>query len=100
MELPPPCFSAVLRPRAAIPQLEAGYPELLRWRDEIHAAHADLHLCGFGWKGIGINDMVKEACRMAHRIGTGVTATKPGRGQRGLLLTSARKLGRTARRAG
>ncbi|ADW16818.1 protoporphyrinogen oxidase [Desulfobulbus propionicus DSM 2032] len=75
MELPPPCFSAVLRPRAAIPQLEAGYPELLRWRDEIHAAHADLHLCGFGWKGIGINDMVKEACRMAHRIGTGVTAT-------------------------
>jgi oxygen-dependent protoporphyrinogen oxidase len=70
MELPPPCFSAVLRPSARIPQLEGGYTALLRWRDAVHAAHADLHLCGFGWRGIGINDMVKEAQRMAQRIGT------------------------------
>jgi oxygen-dependent protoporphyrinogen oxidase len=68
MELPPPSFSAVLRPRAGIPQLEGGYPGLLAWRDEVHAAHSNLHLCGFGWKGIGINDMVKEARRMALRI--------------------------------
>lgn len=68
MELPPPSFSAVLRPRAAIPQLEAGYTGLLAWRDGVHAAHPGLHLCGFGWKGIGINDMVKEARRMALRI--------------------------------
>lgn len=73
MELPPPCFSAVLRPRAGIPQLEAGYTDLLRWRETVHAAHPDLHLCGFGWKGIGINDMVKEAQRMAQRIAAGTT---------------------------
>jgi oxygen-dependent protoporphyrinogen oxidase len=39
----------------------------------VHAAHPDLHLCGFGWKGIGINDMVKEAQRMAQRIAAGTT---------------------------
>jgi oxygen-dependent protoporphyrinogen oxidase len=70
MELPPPAYAAVLRPRAGIPQLEAGYTGLLRWRHEIHAAHPDLHLCGFGWKGIGINDMIKEARRIAGIICT------------------------------
>lgn len=74
MTLPPPVYSAVLRPRAGIPQLEAGYTGLLRWRSEIEAAHPDLHLCGFGWKGIGINDMIKEARRIAGAIGTQATA--------------------------
>lgn len=70
MELPPPTFATVLRPRSAIPQLEAGYIDLLAWRQQLHAVHADLHLCGFGWKGIGINDMVKEAARVAREICT------------------------------
>jgi len=70
MELPPPAYAAVLRPRSGIPQLEAGYTGLLRWRSEIHAAHPDLHLCGFGWKGIGMNDMIKEARRIAGRVAT------------------------------
>ncbi|MCL1981124.1 MAG: protoporphyrinogen oxidase [Proteobacteria bacterium] len=73
MALPRPSYAAVLRPRAGIPQLEAGYTGLLRWRGEIQAAHPDLHLCGFGWKGIGINDMVKEARRIAGAIGTPAT---------------------------
>ena len=71
MELPePPCFTAVLRPRSGIPQLEEGYTGLLAWRNSTHAAHANLHLCGFGWKGIGINDMTKEARQVALRICT------------------------------
>jgi oxygen-dependent protoporphyrinogen oxidase len=66
----PPCFTSVLRPRSGIPQLEEGYTDLLEWRNGIHAAHANLHLCGFGWKGIGINDMTKEAWQVALRIQT------------------------------
>ena len=68
MELPPPIYTKVLRPNAGIPQLEDGYLRLLAWRETIHQAHPDLHLCGFGWKGIGINDMVKEARKMVDRV--------------------------------
>ena len=68
MELPPPLYAKVLRPVAAIPQLEAGYARLLAWREDLHRSHPNLHLCGFGWNGIGINDMVKEAHRMADRM--------------------------------
>ncbi|WP_319587601.1 protoporphyrinogen oxidase [uncultured Desulfobulbus sp.] len=70
MELPPPSFTAVLRPRCGIPQLEEGYTGLLAWRHTLQAAHADLHLCGFGWKGIGLNDMIKEARHIAGMICT------------------------------
>ena len=66
----PPCFTRVLRPRSGIPQLEEGYTALLAWRNSVHATHANLHLCGFGWKGIGINDMTKEAWKVAIRIRT------------------------------
>jgi oxygen-dependent protoporphyrinogen oxidase len=69
IELPePPVFSRVLRPKYGIPQLEAGYPALLEWRRQIHAENTHLHLCGFGWQGIGINDMHKQAWEMAKRI--------------------------------
>ncbi len=70
MPLPePPCFARVLRPPAGIPQLEAGHTELLAWRDQAQARHPTLHICGFGWIGIGINDMIKEACQVAERLG-------------------------------
>ncbi len=72
MALPEPNFTAVLRPRSGIPQLEAGYTELLAWRQRVQAADDRLHLCGFGWKGIGINDMTKEARKVALRIGAQV----------------------------
>ncbi|WP_446009990.1 protoporphyrinogen oxidase [Candidatus Electrothrix sp.] len=72
IELPdPPVFSRVLRPKYGIPQLEEGYPALLDWRQKIHAENNNLHLCGFGWQGIGINDMHKQAWEMAKRILTG-----------------------------
>ena len=69
IDLPkPPSFARVLRPPGGIPQLEAGYPSLLAWRKDLHADQPNLHVCGFGWKGIGINDMAKEAWVAAKRI--------------------------------
>jgi oxygen-dependent protoporphyrinogen oxidase len=70
MHLPPPIYSAVLRPSAGIPQLERGYTDLLDWRQTVHTTHPDLRCCGFGWKGIGINDMIKEARQMAEALCT------------------------------
>jgi len=73
IDLPePPVFSRVLRPRSGIPQLEEGYPGLLAWRRTLHESNENLHLCGFGWQGIGINDMHKEAWKVAKRILTGL----------------------------
>ena len=69
IDLPePPVFSRVLRPESGIPQLEEGYPGLLAWRKRLHENQENLHLCGFGWQGIGINDMHKEAWKVARRI--------------------------------
>ncbi len=68
MELPAPSYARVLRPGGTIPQLERGYPALLDWYEKLHKQLDDLHVCGFGWKGIGINDMTKEAWRIAERI--------------------------------
>ena len=70
MHLPPPIYSAVLRPSAGIPQLERGYTELLCWRQTVHDTLPDLRCCGFGWKGIGINDMIKEARQVAEALCT------------------------------
>lgn len=68
MHLPEPCFSAVLRPRSGIPQFEAGYTQLREWREQILASMPGFAICGFGWNGIGLNDMVKEAFRLARAI--------------------------------
>lgn len=69
MHLPDaPVFTQMLRPSSGIPQLEEGYTRLLRWREEIQGRHTGLHICGFGWKGIGINDMIKEAGKIAANI--------------------------------
>ncbi len=64
----PPVFSRVLRPESGIPQLEEGYPALLGWRKKMHEEYDNFHICGFGWQGIGINDMHKEAWKVAKRI--------------------------------
>jgi protoporphyrinogen/coproporphyrinogen III oxidase len=70
MSLPPsPGFSTVLRTESGIPQPEEGFTELLAWRRRLEESEPCLHVCGFGWKGIGINDMTKEAWRIARRIG-------------------------------
>ncbi len=66
MHLPEkPRFTAVLRPEAAIPQPEEGYLPLLAWREALKQQHSNLHLLGFGWNGIGLNEMVREAKLLA-----------------------------------
>ena len=71
IDLPePPCFTKVLRPRHGIPQLELGYPKLLDWRNLLAEQNRGLHVCGFGWEGIGINDMTKTAQQVAKAIAT------------------------------
>lgn len=62
LELPkPPCYSRVLRSRHSIPQLEMDHPRLLAWLENLTNEVTGLGVCGFGWKGIGMNDMMKDA---------------------------------------
>jgi oxygen-dependent protoporphyrinogen oxidase len=63
-----PVFARVLRSNWGIPQLEAGYPALLKWRDQLMEEQPGLFIHGFGWEGIGINDMIKSANRVAEGI--------------------------------
>lgn len=62
IELPePPLFVKVLRPEHGIPQLEMDHPRLLAWRQAMERDFFGLNICGFGWDGIGMNDMIKSA---------------------------------------
>ena len=70
----PPDFTRVLRPAHGIPQLEIGYPDLLQWRNTLVRKNSGLHVCGFGWEGIGINDMTKAARQVAAAIAAGTAA--------------------------
>ena len=72
-----PVYARVLRSGGAIPQLERNYPALLAWRREFLAARPGLHICGFGWEGIGLNDMMKRATRVAEEI-----LSSAGRGEK------------------
>ncbi|MDA8165577.1 MAG: protoporphyrinogen oxidase, partial [Desulfobacteraceae bacterium] len=72
----PPRFHRVLRPAMGIPQPELGHPALLRWRREREQASAGLAICGFGWDGIGINDMAKSAKQAAQAV---AGQSSPGR---------------------
>ncbi len=69
MVLPePPVFTEVLRSSGAIPQLEMDHPALLEWRRAIEKKLSGLHICGFGWDGIGMNDVIKSAARTSEAI--------------------------------
>ncbi len=70
----PPIFSKVLRSDHGIPQLEIGYPKLLEWRNSMVDNNQGLNICGFGWEGIGINDMTKSARKVASAIAAGISA--------------------------
>ncbi|MBU1568740.1 MAG: FAD-dependent oxidoreductase, partial [Proteobacteria bacterium] len=63
-----PVYTTVLRSSGGIPQLEKNYPQLLAWRQNFLASHPGLHILGFGWEGIGLNDMMKCASRAAENV--------------------------------
>jgi oxygen-dependent protoporphyrinogen oxidase len=63
-----PIYTKVLRNKSGIPQPEQEYSDLLAWRDKTMSAQQGLFICGFGWNGIGINQMIKEADRTAEGI--------------------------------
>lgn len=67
----PPSYARVLRPRWGIPQLEKGYPALLKWRNTMMKEEKGLYVTGFGWEGIGLNDMIKTAFRVSEAIRQG-----------------------------
>ncbi len=56
-----PEFVRVLRPQSGIPQMEEDHLALLAWRRTLEQRNSGLCLCGFGWDGIGINDMTRSA---------------------------------------
>ncbi len=69
IDLPePPCFARVLRPEIGIPQLELGHLKIQEWREQVEKKLPDLYLCGFGWEGIGMNDMIKKAKAVAEAM--------------------------------
>lgn len=72
IDLPePPCFTRVLRPGHGIPQLEKDAPRLEEWRSRLMQELPGLVICGFGWGGIGINDMTKTARGLASALAQG-----------------------------
>lgn len=64
----PPVFTNVIRPKAAIPQLELGHLEFQSYRDQLEMQHEGLFICGFGWEGIGMNDVIKHAKQTAEKL--------------------------------
>ncbi len=63
-----PDYTKILRPSGGIPQQEKGYTKLLNWRNTLVQNNPGLFVCGFGWEGIGLNDMIKTACSVAAQI--------------------------------
>ncbi len=64
----PPLTSTILPAVGSFPQAEKGYSSLMRWREEVEEAADSLFLCGFGWQGIGINDMIRGSFRVAGKL--------------------------------
>jgi len=71
-----PAYTKVLRSKWGIPQLERNYPHLLKWKDNLTRRHKDIHICGFGWGGIGLNDMMKSGSQVAEVILSSVRAPR------------------------
>lgn len=69
IKLPPrPLFAEVLRPETGIPQLEMGHHQLQSYRGEMESEFPGLYVNGFGWEGIGLNDMIKQAKHTAANL--------------------------------
>lgn len=79
-----PAYTTVLRSGGGIPQLERNYPLLLAWREKFLSAHPGLQIVGFGWEGIGLNDMMKCASRAAERVLSSSANTQHGADLKGV----------------
>lgn len=67
-----PHFTKVLRPEIGIPQLDIGHHRLQSYREKMEINFPGLHINGFGWEGIGINDIIKQAKQTAENLLKGV----------------------------
>ncbi|MDT8445679.1 MAG: protoporphyrinogen oxidase [bacterium] len=67
----PPRFAHLLRPPQGIPQPELGHPARLAWRADLMRQYPGLAVFGFGWDGIGINDMTRGAQAVARYVTSG-----------------------------
>ncbi len=65
-----PLYAKILRPDNCIPQMEAGHQALCKWKEELVGTQHNLHVLGFGWEGIGINDMITSGVITAAKIMT------------------------------
>jgi len=79
-----PVYTTVLRSSGGIPQLERNYPLLLAWRERFLATHPSLQIVGFGWEGIGLNDMMKCASRAAEAVLAASSGTQQGADLKGV----------------
>jgi len=69
MELPSkPAFTKVLRPDVGIPQLEIGHHRFQTYRTTMENDFPGLFISGFGWEGIGANEMIKQAKAAAENL--------------------------------
>ena len=77
MQLPQtPEFKRVLRSQAAIPQLEIGHSKFQDYKDQMEAENQGLYICGFGWEGIGVNEMIRDAKSTAKNLVDGKPGTR------------------------
>ena len=60
-----PIFCKVIRTHSGVPQHEEGYKPLQEWQRDTMKENHGLHICGFGWGGIGMNNMISESRRTA-----------------------------------
>ena len=63
-----PVYTTILKSDGGIPQLEHNYPQLLKWQKDIQEKDNTFFICGFGWDGIGLNDMMKSGTRVADAL--------------------------------
>jgi len=69
-----PMATRMFRHAKAIPQYVLGHPERLERIERERSRYAGLHLAGNAYRGIGVNDCVRESRALAERITSGVDA--------------------------
>ncbi len=71
-----PAMTKVLKPEIGIPQLEIGHHRLQSYRKNMESRFPGLFINGFGWEGIGVNEMIKQAKHSAENLITGAGGTR------------------------